>query len=70
VQKLGIFDPQKLRMCGQQKYNCKNCVSILYSENLVPQKFTCIQFLRLYKVATRLLIKIIKLDIIPYIKGL
>jgi len=38
-EKLGICDPRKLRMCGQRKYNCKNCVSILYSENLVPQKF-------------------------------
>jgi len=41
-QKLGIRDPQKLRMCGQRKYNCENSVNILYSENLVPQKFPCI----------------------------
>ena len=43
-EKLGIRDPQKLRMCGQRKYNCENSVNILYSENLVPQKFPCIQY--------------------------
>jgi len=36
-------------MCGQRKYNCENRVSILYSENLVPQKFLHIWYLNYNK---------------------
>jgi len=45
TRKFGKCDPRKLRLCGQRKYNRENCVSILYSENLVPRKFPHIRYL-------------------------